>query len=334
MDDILISVIVPVYNTKEYLPRCVSSICAQTYRCLEILLVDDGSTDGSGELCEVLALKDPRIRVIHKENGGSSSARNEGIVAAEGKYLGFVDSDDYLEPQMYEKLLDAINTYDLQIAQAGRNEIDAQGNALPGICIPPTESVAVSSELFFRELLMHRGDCSFCTKLIDASLLQTDKFPEGILNEDFNLLIRLLDHIEGIVSIPYIGYHVCYRLGSNTRRVDLNDFSRVFSDNVNNADFATLIVDKYFPNLHREVIRFGLFQRMDYLLHVPISKMNYDNRQYVAILKYLRHHFKEMVKSPYLTKKNKLYLFLFTVMPVRTRKIHASVRLRGSKSEK
>ena len=101
----LISVIVPVYNTKDYLVRCVDSICAQTYRNLELLLVDDGSTDGTGRLCEELAEKDSRIRVFHQENGGSSSARNLGIRNAAGGYLGFVDSDDYIEPDMYEKLL-------------------------------------------------------------------------------------------------------------------------------------------------------------------------------------------------------------------------------------
>ena len=103
MDDMpLITVIVPVYNILEYLPRCVRSITAQSYRNLEILLVDDGSTDGTGDLCERLAEEDGRIRVFHKENGGTSAARNLGLAHASGEYVGFVDSDDYIEPDMYE----------------------------------------------------------------------------------------------------------------------------------------------------------------------------------------------------------------------------------------
>ena len=98
----LISVIIPVYNIMEYLPRCVHSVTAQTYQNLEILLVDDGSTDGSGELCDRLAKEDPRIKVFHKENGGSSSARNLGLRNARGECVGFVDSDDYVEPDTYE----------------------------------------------------------------------------------------------------------------------------------------------------------------------------------------------------------------------------------------
>ena len=102
---VLISVIVPIYNTVEYLPRCVDSIRRQTYRNLEIILVDDGSTDNSGAMAEKFALEDKRVKAFHKENGGSSSARNLGIEKASGDFIGFVDSDDYIEPEMYERLL-------------------------------------------------------------------------------------------------------------------------------------------------------------------------------------------------------------------------------------
>ena len=97
-----ISVIVPVYNVEQYLPRCVESILAQTYENLEILLVDDGAKDGSGAICDAYARQDERVKVIHKENGGLSSARNAGIDASTGEYLSFVDSDDWIEPDMYE----------------------------------------------------------------------------------------------------------------------------------------------------------------------------------------------------------------------------------------
>ena len=103
-----ISIIVPVYNIEEYLPRCIESILNQTYNNLELILVDDGSKDKSGEICDAYAKKDNRVVVLHKENGGSSSARNAGIAIAKGEYLGFVDSDDYIEPDMYEKMVAVI----------------------------------------------------------------------------------------------------------------------------------------------------------------------------------------------------------------------------------
>ena len=103
MWDPLISVIVPVYNIEKYLERCVNSIREQTYTNLEILLVDDGSTDSSGTICDKFAEEDNRVRVFHKENGGSSSARNLGIAEAKGEYLGFVDSDDYISANTYSQ---------------------------------------------------------------------------------------------------------------------------------------------------------------------------------------------------------------------------------------
>ena len=115
----LISVIVPVYKVEEYLARCVDSILGQTYRNLEILLVDDGSPDRCGVMCDEYASRDSRIRVIHKENGGLSSARNAAIDAARGEYIGFVDSDDWIEPETYEALLDMALAEKVKLVCAG-----------------------------------------------------------------------------------------------------------------------------------------------------------------------------------------------------------------------
>ena len=326
MEEILISVIVPVYNILEYLPRCVQSICNQTYRNLEIILVDDGSTDGTDLLCDQLALEDPRIIVIHQENGGSSQARNRGISVARGAYLGFVDSDDFISDTMYEHLLEAVLTSHVPIAQVGRDEIDCNGKTLPSVCTPPEKLILSKSEDFLRELLLHKGDTSFCTKLIAKELFTKEqedrRFPEGILNEDFHLLVRILPHIDGIVSLPNVDYHVFYRMGSNTRKVDKEDFSRVFEDIVDNADMVYDIVNQWYPSLKQEAIRFGLFQRLDYLLHIPISRMNHNNRKYVEIKKYLKSHMVLMIRNPYLNKRHKIYLLLFTIAPKTVRKVH------------
>lgn len=100
----LISIIIPVYKVEKYLPRCIESVAAQTYKNIEIILVDDGSPDRCPEICDEYARKDSRLTVIHKENGGLSDARNAGIEAAHGRYIGFVDSDDYIHPDMYKEL--------------------------------------------------------------------------------------------------------------------------------------------------------------------------------------------------------------------------------------
>lgn len=322
----LISIIIPIYNVMDCLEKCVDSCIHQTYQNLEILLVDDGSTDGTSALCEKLKEKDERIRVFHKENGGSSSARNLGIKEAKGEYLGFVDSDDYISPAMYEELMRAVLEKNVLMAQVSRNEIDEKGNRMPDVCIPPEKDFFCSSEEFMKELLMHRGDCSFCTKLIKKELFAHKKFPEGKLNEDFYLLLQMLTEVKGVYILSAQHYHVFYRMGSNTRKKEKEEFSRVFMDIVDNADVAWDIVERQYPHLKEVCIRFGLFQRLDYMLHIPVSQMKKENEFYENVKRYLRKHLKDTFLNPYLTKKNKVYLLLLTAAPRTVRRCHQKIR--------
>ena len=325
----LITVIVPVYNILEYLPRCVHSITGQTYHNLEILLVDDGSTDGTGELCDRLGEEDFRIRVFHKENGGSSSARNLALQHARGEYVGFVDSDDYIEPDMYELLYNAIRDYNVPASQIGRDEIDQEGKRLPNICEPPKEPEIWEHRDFLRELLLHKGDCSFCTKLIQRELFEGKRFPEEKLNEDFHLLVRMLPEIGRLVSLPGQGYHVFYRIGSNSRKADRETFSRVFGDCVDNADMVEKLVEGETKMLKEVAFRFAVFQRLEYLLHIPISQMTRDNVMYQDIVAYLRKNWGRAMRNPILTRKNKLYHTLFVISPKGIRRLHRRLRRLG-----
>ena len=344
----LISIIVPVYNIKEYIERCVKSIQDQTYRNLEIILVDDGSSDGTEKILDKLAAEDERIKVFHKENGGSSTARNLAITKSTGEYLGFVDSDDFLEPDMIELLYDGIKHHGVRCSQIGRDERDEQGNALPDICIPPEKEEIISSRDFLKELLMHRGDCSFCTKLIKREIFFTGEpnpvkagdnytfFPVGKLNEDFHILIKILPQIGDIVSLPGHKYHVFYRIGSNSRKESSDQFSRVYADNVENTYLAQQIVKERYPGdkeLEKIAFRFAAFQRIDYLLHIPIRMM--DNKgsaaggqgsSYPDIVKWIRKNWGRAMVNPILTAKNKAYLTLFAIAPRGVRKLHKKLK--------
>jgi glycosyltransferase involved in cell wall biosynthesis len=322
----LISIIVPVYQVKAYLEKCVRSLQDQTYRNLEILLIDDGSLDGSQDLCDRLAAEDERIVVCHQENAGPSAARNRGLAMATGAYIGFADSDDFVDPNMYELLYQGICQFQVAAAQVGRQELSASGAVLPDICEPPSEATFLLAEDFLRELLMHKGDCSFCTKLFDREILKDKRFPEGVLNEDFRLLIELLDELPGIVSLPEQAYHVLYRSDSNTRKKDSQTFSRVFADGVENADWVTEEVREKYPALMEVALRFGVFQRLEYLLHIPISQMTDDNLTFRNIISWLRKHYREALGNPWLTHKNKLYLSLFVLAPKQIRLLHRRIR--------
>lgn len=319
---ILLSVIVPVYNGMDCLERCIESIRRQNMPNMEIIIVDDGSTDNTGALCEKMALIDKRVRVFHKENGGSSSARNLGIENARGEYLGFVDADDYIEPQMYERLIRVAMEEKLKIVQTSRDEISEDGTKRPDVCTPPEKPEIYDSHYFMRELLLHRGDCSFCTKLVHSSLFRRFKFPEGELNEDFNLLIKMLPDVPYIGVLPFQDYHVFYRMGSNTRTDDENYFPRVFTDIVVNADRVMETVKENYPELMQEAERFGIFQRLDYMLHIPVSMMNGRNEFYVSVRRHLRKNIFKAKRNEFLTKKEKRYVFILGTIPKAARTVH------------
>ncbi len=307
----------------------MASCTAQTYKDIEIILVDDGSTDGTDKLADSLEASDERIRVFHKTNGGSSSARNLGISKASGDYLGFVDADDYIEPDMYEQLAAAAETHGLKVVQICRDETGADGSALPMVVTPPESFVKVSSGDFLKELLLHRGDCSFCTKLIKRELFDIALFPEGELNEDFRLFTQFLEHTDEVGILPAIGYHVCYREGSNTRK-GKGEFSRVFKDIVVNADRIEGLVDSEYPDLKEYAVRFALVQRLDYMLHIPVGMMDDSDEFYAGVKKYLKDHRDDIKNNPYIDDDQRRKLKLLGRSPKLIRKIHAfTMKVRG-----
>lgn len=182
MADTTVSVIIPVYNVQQYLPQCVESILAQTYQELEIILVDDGSTDGSGKLCDELARKDDRVQVIHKANGGLSDARNAGIAACSGEFVFYLDSDDYLEQDTISALV-SIQTEchaEVVIGNYAYTYSDHEDIAQPdtGIIREYTRKEAIS-------LLMQGKLQTFAWgKLIRADIAKRHTFPVGKLFED------------------------------------------------------------------------------------------------------------------------------------------------------
>lgn len=328
----LVSVIVPVYNSSSYIKRCVDAIRSQTYSNLEIILVDDGSKDNSLEMMEEYAKEDSRIVVIHKENGGSSSARNVGIARATGKYICFCDSDDYYEKDIVEKLAYVFDTKEdaiiSQCMSVCRNEDES---LFSGPYKDSGEIVRESSEEYLRELLMHVGDSSFCTKMIKADFMKQFSFNEGRLNEDFELLVYMLKCFECIYTYEVIGYNIILRFGSNTRNVYKNLF---YDCMIENSDMVYELVEEKYPNLKKEARKFQLYQRLDYTLHTPLSKMK-DNKMADKVLKELKVWRKDIKTNPYLAKKDRRNLIILSYAPKLSKRIHNVImRCKGIKVEK
>lgn len=319
----LISVVVPIYNVEKYLTRCLEALLKQTYTNLEIILVDDGSKDGSSAICDEYAEKDSRIKVIHKENGGSSSARNAGIEAATGKYIGFCDSDDYPEPDLYENLYNIFLTYkDVYMAQSMSSDYLEDGTMVKG---PYKDSGAVnfiSREEMFRMLMLHVGDSSFCTKLIRADYMKQFRFPVGRLNEDLELLLRMNNGIPGVYSWERNGYNIELRDGSNSRNV----FRQSFYDAVLvNSNKAFEIMEEQYPQYREETERFCYFQRLDFLLHIPVAEMNKENETYQRTIAEIKKSRKKIKNNQYLTKKEKRNLLILSYVPKLSKRFHGII---------
>lgn len=216
-EELLISVIVPVFQVEEYLEKCISSILHQTYKNLEIILVDDGSADGSGEMCDKYALSDNRINVIHKENGGLSSSRNAGIEIAKGKYLCFVDSDDMIHEQYIEKLWRLCVNYDADIAQCDFLCIDKDSKLLP---LNPDRDICVLSGMeALREYCFGISEVQYCVswnKLYRKELFDGIRFPVGRQHEDVFTSYKLLYKAKRVVLTSEYLYYYLQRADSIT----------------------------------------------------------------------------------------------------------------------
>lgn len=224
--DSLVSIIVPVYNVEDYVTECVDSILGQSHRHIEVILVDDGSTDRSGEICDNYALMDKRVKTVHRPNGGLSAARNTGMSLATGDYMAFVDSDDIIHEKYIDCLLTLINTHDAEIASvryirfASHKPTDI---TLSGEVMTMDATKAMSMILYQDTI-----DNSICTKLYRRSLLESVEFPVGIYYEDLATFYRIYERATRVVHCDIPLYFYRYRdssiLGEFTlKRADVLD---------------------------------------------------------------------------------------------------------------
>ena len=214
MERACVSVIVPIYNTRPFLEECVVSILNQKFdQPFELILVDDGATDGCGELCDRFAAQDKRVRVIHQENQGLSAARNAGIDAAQGRYYAFVDSDDILRPGYLQTLFDACEKHDAYMAICAVEDVREDGaSAEPPACTLPTETGVFSGKELLNRFYTPNGTYYTVAwnKLYRAEVWKLLHYPEGRLHEDDFVAHRLFWRCDKVVCLDTPLY--CYRL--------------------------------------------------------------------------------------------------------------------------
>ncbi len=304
-----VSIVVPVYNVKDYLEKCVDSILSQTQRDFELLLIDDGSKDGSGELCDALSEKDSRIRVIHQENRGLGGARNTGIEAASGQWLLLVDSDDWIEPDTLRKALQAGEKENAELVLFGFRSVDLQGKEL-GVfrdALPKNQGFCPKDH---RELFL-ASPCAW-NKLYKRSLFERTgvRYPLRVWYEDIRTTLKLELFAERVVSLDYIGYNYLQRPGSiiQNSNVERNvEILEAFDD-----IFAYFREQNLFEEYRDELCFLTLFHGY---LTASVRVIRLDRRHSLLpkFAAYLREHFPDYRQNKYLctlTGNQKLILSL------------------------
>lgn len=307
MDEVL-SIVVPVYNVKKYVQHCIESLINQTYTNLEIILVDDGSTDGSGILCDELAEKDKRIQVIHKPNGGLSDARNTGIDIASGKYIGFVDSDDWVSPDMYEKMLESMIKENADIVVCGWIEefrdISRKKCPYPKSLDKNQAMIELLNNITIAD---HAWD-----KLYRTHLFREIRYPIGKTYEDIRTTHRLFNLSEKIIFISEAFYHYRQRRGSIARG-SFNLKKIEWLDAVESLREAPYVISN---DIFRSIIEERIFHTKCFLLREML--LNTSDEYLKECMPYIDKFFSELKKRRLHVFQTKRYSKSIKVMAIAT----------------
>lgn len=299
----MISIIVPVYNAKDYLRRCLDSILAQTYTDWEAVLIDDGSTDESGKICDEYASKDNRFKVFHRENKGVSAVRNAGLASASGEYIAFIDSDDFVHKDMlkcqYQMLKD--NNADLAITGYGF----AYDNTVANVSVNEKLQV-LDSEGAINKILENQQFCSPWTKLYKKKLFENVKYPEGEIYEDLMTAFEIFMAAKIIVyqNIPFYNY---FQACESITRSEFN-YSKL--DEVKALKKQYEFVNANFPKLANEA-RFKYVNNVfGHIINLVTKEDETGVAKYQEFTTVLKENYSFYKVNSQLSKKNKFRLAL------------------------
>lgn len=299
-----VSIIVPVYNVEKYIENCIQSLLNQTLKDIEIILVDGNSKDKSGYICDKYEKIDSRIKVIHTEDRGVSYSRNIGIKVAEGDFIGFVDSDDYVDKNMYKKLYDLCteNNCELSVCKLGR-EIDGKIiNYEDNEFLKIMNNEEAMEELF--KGVLYRF--SLCNKLFKKDLFKDIAFPEGRIHEDLSTTYRLFANANKVTYINYIGYIYVKRSNSiltskyNKKRLDAF---------IGWSEILDFINEKY-PMLKDTVYACYTYACIDHMNYILNQVEHKDEKMQLlsVIRKNVNIYYKNILRNRILTKKYKILI--------------------------
>ena len=296
----LISVVVPVYKVENYLDRCVESLLAQTYQNLEIILVDDGSPDSCPALCDEWGKRDERIVVIHKPNGGLSDARNAGVLAAHGDYIGFVDSDDYVAPDMYESLYAHLIEADADVSICGIADVYFDHTENPNEIIHTT----MTSQEVLSDMLLNKT-LTVCVppRLYPLWLLHKVPQPVGMTHEDSWTVVDFFTKVDKVAVDTTPRYFYWHAEGTITS----NPATRARQDLIDAWEHNRHVIEKHFPQIIDDVMFRCYWAHFDVLDGMILSNSP-DTKRKQDIVAWLKQHKKGILKHPEVNVKRKIAL--------------------------
>ena len=299
-NNILVSVIVPVYKVEQYLSRCVESIRNQTLREIEIILVDDGSPDRCGEMCDEYNTVDRRIKVVHKENGGLSDARNCGITHADADYVVFIDSDDYIDDDMIERLYSDVTKENADLATCGIYHHYEHG--IETLKDTTGRFVVDTKEAVRKELV--DVNVSAVNKIYKKALFEKVQFPKGKFYEDAHTIIPLLLQTKRVVINMHPSYHYIHREGTITTKSYYPGMLHLIEANANNLK----LVSQAYPDLTEAAEYRALWAYYYVLDKMEISKdlSESDRHEKKRIVSYLRKHTISIIKNRFFLRTRKI----------------------------
>jgi glycosyltransferase involved in cell wall biosynthesis len=282
----LISVIVPIYKVEPYIHKCIDSILDQNYHNIEIILVDDGSPDRCGEICDEYASKDSRIRVIHKENGGLSDARNAALNVFKGKYVTFIDSDDFVSKNYISYLYDLISTNEAEISFCKIKKIFGSTAKANKFSLRSNNKILIlSPEDALKQSLYQRifGN-SVCGKLYIRQLFKDIRFPKGKLYEDLATIYLIYDLCQKIVFGQQPEYYYFIRPES----IMTSEFTLKKMDLINVSDDLYKFVESHYPGLKKAAASRVLSTNFHVLLQMPCGLYQEEQERIIINIKKYR----------------------------------------------
>lgn len=305
MKNVLVSVIVPVYKVELYLERCLKSIISQTYKNLEIILVDDGSPDKCPEICDQYAEYDKRIKVIHKPNGGLSSARNAGIDVMNGEYVTFIDSDDFIPEDAIEKWVHYIKEYHADIV-AGKYQMYYKGDILERNSTGKAEKWSACDALRYMFIIDGKL-CSAWGKLYDARLFERLRYPEDIQYAEDMYVIHLLFHeAENIVFTNDVQYYYSQEGESLVRSA----FSEKKLQRAEAVEKWIKFIEEFYPELKEEILSFYGGILIDLCMEIEDNSADYAQAAYKKYRSILVQEYMSFIRNRYMRRNNRIKLFM------------------------